>query len=173
MAWRCRFLTARPRTDLVKNCRVHPTHWSISTQAFATWPGLPGRASRRWPWPSFCRVDGVGDVASTRQLSRRRLQLSALQGGAREKCAPAAAALWRAISPYPCNSALLRRCETLVYWAEACTGGLPASPKNRVSLAACKTLAFSQRGAPGSFRARGASCSRKRHSQIESAHTQC
>jgi hypothetical protein len=34
MAWRCRFLTARgartaapsPRNDLVKNCRVHPTH---------------------------------------------------------------------------------------------------------------------------------------------------
>ena len=35
MAWRCRFLTARPsqpRNDLVKNCRVHPTHWLISTQ---------------------------------------------------------------------------------------------------------------------------------------------
>ena len=40
MAWRCRFLTARrartaassPRNDLVKNYRVHPTHWLISTQ---------------------------------------------------------------------------------------------------------------------------------------------
>jgi hypothetical protein len=41
MAWRCRFLTARPSQDghviaekkiLVKNCRVHPTHWLISTQ---------------------------------------------------------------------------------------------------------------------------------------------
>ena len=43
MAWRCRFLTARPshtaasspRNDLVKNCRVHPTHWLISTQVAA------------------------------------------------------------------------------------------------------------------------------------------
>ena len=40
MAWRCRFLTARPsqdgrvvaEKDFVKNCRVHPTHWLISTQ---------------------------------------------------------------------------------------------------------------------------------------------
>ena len=39
MAWRCRFLTARrartaasSRNDLVKNYRVHPTHWLISTQ---------------------------------------------------------------------------------------------------------------------------------------------
>jgi len=40
MAWRCRFLTARPsqqaalslRNDLVKNYQVHPTHWLISTQ---------------------------------------------------------------------------------------------------------------------------------------------
>ena len=40
MAWRCRFLAARPsqaaasspRNDLVKNRRVHPTHWLISTQ---------------------------------------------------------------------------------------------------------------------------------------------
>ena len=42
MAWRCRFLAARPSQDsrvvaekkiFVKNCRVHPTHWLISTQA--------------------------------------------------------------------------------------------------------------------------------------------
>ena len=41
MAWRCRFLTARrsqhgsviAKNDLVKNYRVHPTHWLISTQA--------------------------------------------------------------------------------------------------------------------------------------------
>ena len=40
MAWRCRFLTvdrartatSSPRNDLVKSCRVHPTHWLISTQ---------------------------------------------------------------------------------------------------------------------------------------------
>ena len=40
MAWRCRFLTARrsqhgrviAEDDLVKNRRVHPTHWLISTQ---------------------------------------------------------------------------------------------------------------------------------------------
>jgi hypothetical protein len=24
--------TSSPRNDLVKNCRVHPTHWLISTQ---------------------------------------------------------------------------------------------------------------------------------------------
>ena len=30
MAWQWRrFLAARPRHDLVKNCRVHPTHWLI------------------------------------------------------------------------------------------------------------------------------------------------
>ena len=41
MAWRCRFLAARPsqvgrvvaeKKIFVKNCRVHPTHWLISTQ---------------------------------------------------------------------------------------------------------------------------------------------
>ena len=38
MAWRCRFLAARrsqppsPRNDFVKNYRVHPTHWLVSTQ---------------------------------------------------------------------------------------------------------------------------------------------
>ena len=40
MAWRHRFLFPRrgrtaassPRNDLVKNCRMHPTHWLISTQ---------------------------------------------------------------------------------------------------------------------------------------------
>ena len=40
MAWRCRFLTVRrsqhgqviAENDLVKNYRVHPTHWLISTQ---------------------------------------------------------------------------------------------------------------------------------------------
>ena len=43
MAWQCRFLTAdgasaatsSPRNDLVKNYRVHPTHWLISTQRTA------------------------------------------------------------------------------------------------------------------------------------------
>jgi len=43
MAWRCRFLTARPsqdgrviaENDLVKNCRVHPTHWLIHTGRLA------------------------------------------------------------------------------------------------------------------------------------------
>ena len=40
MAWRCRIPTARrsqhgsgiAKNDLVKNYRVHPTHWLISTQ---------------------------------------------------------------------------------------------------------------------------------------------
>ena len=40
MAWRCRFLqlerartaASSPRNDLVKNYRVHPTHWLISAQ---------------------------------------------------------------------------------------------------------------------------------------------
>ena len=35
MAWRCRFLAARPSQDgrvIAKNCRVHPTHWLISIQ---------------------------------------------------------------------------------------------------------------------------------------------
>ena len=47
MAWRCRFPTARPSqdgraiagNDLVKSCRVHPTHWLISTQLPATVKG--------------------------------------------------------------------------------------------------------------------------------------
>ena len=30
---RARAATSSPRNDLVKNCRVHPTHWLISTQA--------------------------------------------------------------------------------------------------------------------------------------------
>ena len=29
---RARTATSSPRNDLVKNCRVHPTHWLISTQ---------------------------------------------------------------------------------------------------------------------------------------------
>ena len=30
---RARTAASSPRNDLVKNCRVHPTHWLISTQA--------------------------------------------------------------------------------------------------------------------------------------------
>ena len=48
MAWRCRFLTARPcqgghviaETDFVKNCRVYPTHWLISTQVMEARPTM-------------------------------------------------------------------------------------------------------------------------------------
>ena len=29
---RARMAASSPRNDLVKNCRVHPTHWLISTQ---------------------------------------------------------------------------------------------------------------------------------------------
>ena len=29
---RARAAASSPRNDLVKNCRVHPTHWLISTQ---------------------------------------------------------------------------------------------------------------------------------------------
>ena len=32
---RARTAASSPRNDLVKNCRVHPTHWLISTQAEA------------------------------------------------------------------------------------------------------------------------------------------
>ena len=32
---RARTAASSPRNDLVKNCRVHPTHWMISTQVFA------------------------------------------------------------------------------------------------------------------------------------------
>ena len=58
MAWRCRFLAARrartaassPRNDLVKNFRVHPAHWLISTQtgtAPARCPGVRAAGPRR------------------------------------------------------------------------------------------------------------------------------
>jgi hypothetical protein len=48
MAWRCRFLDGRviARNDLVKNCRVHPTHWLISTQLNAR-EANDARARRR------------------------------------------------------------------------------------------------------------------------------
>ena len=32
---RARLAASLPRNDLVKNCRVHPTHWLISTQSSA------------------------------------------------------------------------------------------------------------------------------------------
>ena len=53
MAWRCRLLTARRsaatsslRNDLVKNCRVHPTHWLISTQVIVDKGSICGWARR-------------------------------------------------------------------------------------------------------------------------------
>ena len=33
---RARTAASSPRNDLVKNCRVHPTHWLISTQVAAS-----------------------------------------------------------------------------------------------------------------------------------------
>jgi hypothetical protein len=33
---RARTAASLPRNDLVKNCRVHPTHWLISTQSSTT-----------------------------------------------------------------------------------------------------------------------------------------
>jgi hypothetical protein len=36
MAWRCRFLTARPSQDARVTARVPPTHWLISTQVDET-----------------------------------------------------------------------------------------------------------------------------------------
>ena len=38
---RARTAASSPRNDLVKNCRVHPSHWLISTQVVAS-----GRAKR-------------------------------------------------------------------------------------------------------------------------------
>ena len=37
---RARMAASSPRNDLVKNCRVHPTHWLISTQVEAQPPVL-------------------------------------------------------------------------------------------------------------------------------------
>ena len=39
---RARTAASSPRNDLVKNCRVHPTHWLLSTQA-ATALSIVGR----------------------------------------------------------------------------------------------------------------------------------
>ena len=38
-----------PRYDLVKNYRVHPTHWSISTQVVGAWLARCGYAGSREP----------------------------------------------------------------------------------------------------------------------------
>ena len=42
---RARMAASSPRNDLVKNCRVHPTHWLISTQRAAMFMD-----SQIWPW---------------------------------------------------------------------------------------------------------------------------
>ena len=54
--------TSSPRNDLVKNYRVHPTHWLISTQASATltalkkkYKSLQGAVDAGWRF-----VDGDG-----------------------------------------------------------------------------------------------------------------
>ena len=41
---RARTAASSPRNDLVKNCRVHPTHWLISTQVL----GSAGLVARDW-----------------------------------------------------------------------------------------------------------------------------
>ena len=67
MAWRCRFLAARPsqdgrvvaENDLVKNCRVHPTHWLISTQVMVQGDEAP------LDWAALqdvCAYEGFGEV---------------------------------------------------------------------------------------------------------------
>ena len=38
---RARTAASSPRNDLVKNCRVHPTHRLISTQVPALWDQIP------------------------------------------------------------------------------------------------------------------------------------
>ena len=64
MAWRCRFLAARPsqvgrvvaeKKIFVKNCRVHPTHWLISTQV------VGGRTDQYEKW-NFQRTSRLADV---------------------------------------------------------------------------------------------------------------
>merc|ERR1719380_567996 len=49
---RARTAASSPRNDLVKNCRVHPTHWLISTQS-ATDKSAPPRFSRAASGASF------------------------------------------------------------------------------------------------------------------------
>jgi len=58
MAWRCRFLTARPSQDsrviaekrLSEELSVHPTHWLISTQRATMKPGSPSPHATRNSW---------------------------------------------------------------------------------------------------------------------------
>ena len=50
-----------PRNDLVKNCRVHPTHWLISTQA-------PALGSRRKIWVLL--AEGRVDTSACSKLPR-------------------------------------------------------------------------------------------------------
>ena len=44
---RARTAASLPRNDLVLNCRVHPTHWLISTQLRRSWPAAAARRAER------------------------------------------------------------------------------------------------------------------------------
>ena len=53
---RARTAASSPRNDLVKNCRVHPIHWLISTQA--------SRVPAEFPRPKYALAAGRADVSS-------------------------------------------------------------------------------------------------------------
>ena len=55
-----RTAASSPRNDLVKNCRVHPTHWLISTQVVEqTYVGVAAREDRVTPLTSEIGVYAV------------------------------------------------------------------------------------------------------------------
>jgi hypothetical protein len=57
-----------PGNDFVKNCRVHPTHWLISTQLFAVLGiSVPLATRREWAL-SFARVAGAARDAFLSRL---------------------------------------------------------------------------------------------------------
>jgi len=69
---RARTAASSPRNDLVKNCRVHPTHWLISTQVLRR-RGVLGAAANARP-PALLEVGAV----NTQLLDARGLAVRAI-----------------------------------------------------------------------------------------------
>ena len=76
---RARTAASSPRNDLVKNCRVHPTHWLISTQARAT-RTRKSRCRRRRTRPTATTFRARSRIAGSTCPGRRGRRASTSRG---------------------------------------------------------------------------------------------
>ena len=92
---RARTAASSPRNDLVKNCRVHPTHWLISTQT-ATRIGAsstPANSKSR----TACARGGRVDDGLVNDERKHYIHLDAIDAQLLSVCLPMSSSIIHAI----------------------------------------------------------------------------